>query len=106
MTFGESPMAANTPVEQFGRILHVSFEWNGDSLSGADSPPGYYKAPQGFHIALNPSEPAEAERIFSALAEGGSIEMPLQETFWARRFGMLTDRFGVPWMVNCGPPAA
>ena len=46
-------------------------------------------------------EPAEAERIFDALAEGGSIMMPLSETFWAVKFGAVTDRFGTPWMINC-----
>jgi PhnB protein len=47
-------------------------------------------------------DPAEAERIFEALAENGAVHMPLQETFWAARFGMLVDRFGTPWMINCG----
>lgn len=47
---------------------------------------------------------AEAERLFAALAEGGSVQMPLQETFWAQRFGMLTDRYGKGWLVNCPKP--
>jgi PhnB protein len=47
------------------------------------------------------SEPGEAERIFHALSENGTVQMPIQETFWARRFGMLVDQFGTPWMVNC-----
>ena len=46
-------------------------------------------------------KPEEAERIFHALAEDGTVGMPLQQTFWAARFGMLVDRFGIPWMVNC-----
>jgi PhnB protein len=56
---------------------------------------------QGFSVTLNVKEPAEAERVFNALAEGGSVGMPLGETFWAEKFGMLTDRFGTPWMINC-----
>jgi PhnB protein len=56
-------------------------------------------------VALNMKEPAEAERIFNALAKGGSIMMPLGETFWAVKFGALTDRFGTPWMINCEKPA-
>ena len=48
-----------------------------------------------------PLDPAEADRVFNALAEGGTITMPLGETFWAVKFGMLTDRFGTPWMINC-----
>jgi PhnB protein len=49
--------------------------------------------------------PRQTERIFDALAEGGTVRTPLQETFWALRFGMLVDRFGIPWMINCGRPA-
>jgi uncharacterized glyoxalase superfamily protein PhnB len=48
--------------------------------------------------------PAEAERLFNALAKGGSVRMALEETFWAHKFGMLTDRFGTPWMINCEKP--
>ena len=106
MTNGESPMASRMPAGEHGRIMHVSLEWNGQTLAGADTPPGHYRAPQGFHIALNLTDCAEAERIFAALSAGGAVEMPLQQTFWAQRFGMLTDRFGVPWMINCGQPAA
>jgi PhnB protein len=52
-------------------------------------------------VSLQVKDPAEAERIFRALAEKGSVRMPLDKTFWAQRFGMLVDRFGIPWMVNC-----
>jgi PhnB protein len=55
----------------------------------------------GCSVSLNVDSVAEAERVFAALAEGGSIQMPLGATFWAARFGMLVDRFGVAWMVNC-----
>ena len=60
---------------------------------------------KGFSVTLNVKEPAEAERVFNALADGGSVRMPLGETFWAKKFGMLTDRFGTPWMINCEKPA-
>jgi PhnB protein len=50
---------------------------------------------------LDIEDPAEAERVFRALAENGTLQMPIQETFWALRFGMLIDRFGIPWMINC-----
>jgi hypothetical protein len=62
--------------------------------------------PGGFAVALHVDEPAEAERVFAALADQGTVRLPIQETFWARRFGMLTDRFGIPWMVNCEQPSA
>ena len=54
---------------------------------------------------LNVGEAAEADRIFQTLAEKGAVQMPIQETFWAVRFGMLVDQFGTPWMINCGKPA-
>ena len=52
-------------------------------------------------MTLGVDTPAEAERIFNALAEEGTVRMPLEETFWAQRFGMLSDQFGTPWMINC-----
>ena len=68
---------------------------------GSDGMPGKMEKPQGFDVSIQVQEPAEAERIFNALADGGDIVMAIDETFWAHRFGMLTDRFGTPWMVNC-----
>jgi PhnB protein len=68
-------------------------------------PPGQYQPPRGFYVLLSPTQPAEAERIFQALAEGGTVHMALQETFWSPRFGVLVDRFGVPWEVSCAAPS-
>ena len=68
----------------------------------SDAPPGGQAKPQGFSVSVSVDDPAEADRIYNALAEGATaVTMPIQETFWARRFGMLTDGFGIPWMVNC-----
>jgi PhnB protein len=104
MRYGDSPLAGQTPPDWGGRILHASFALGDDILSGADAPPDRYQKPQGFSVVLNPSDPAEAERIFQALSEKGTVQMPIQETFWALRFGMLVDQFGIPWMINCGKP--
>jgi len=52
-------------------------------------------------VNISPADPAEAERLYKTLSEGGQVHMPLQETFWARRFGMFADKFGIPWMINC-----
>jgi PhnB protein len=68
---------------------------------GSDSPPEYFEQPKGMYVSLQIDDPAEAERIFHALAEGGAVRMPIEETFWATRFGMVVDRFGTPWMINC-----
>jgi PhnB protein len=106
MTYGESPMAADLPADAHGRIMHSQLESAGGILMGADGPP--HQIPTKGCVNLPTDTPAEAERIFAALADGGEVQMALQETFWAHRFGMLTDRYGKGWMVNCmkTPPAA
>ena len=70
-------------------------------LMASDAPPEHHRPMQGFSVSLSVEEPAEADRIFDAFSEAGEITMPIQETFWAHRFGMLVDRFGTPWMINC-----
>jgi len=74
--------------------------WPG-TLMGSDAPPDRFEKPQGISVSLSVDDPKEAERIFAALADNGSVRMPLQQTFWAVRFDMLVDRFGIPWMINC-----
>ena len=75
----------------------------GTVLMGSDAPDERYQGPQGFAVSLQTETPEEAERAFQALSTGGSVRMPIQETFFATRFGMLVDQFGVPWMINCAP---
>jgi PhnB protein len=104
--------AEGTPAEQSWpedwrkKIIHARMLVDGVSLMGSDCPPEHFEKMQGFSVTLSVKEPAEAERVFKALAEGGTVRMPLSETFWAKKFGMLTDRFGTPWMINCEKPAA
>src|ERR1700758_4213669 len=104
MTYGESAAAAQTPPAMRNQIIHARLELGGQFLLGCDTPPDRYQVPQGFNVMLAFETPEEAERVFNALADNGSVTMPFQETFWARRFGMCTDRFGIPWMVNCAKP--
>jgi PhnB protein len=99
--FGETPAAEHVPTGWEKKIMHASLTVGENVLMGSDAPPDRYKAPQGFSVSLQVKEPTEAERVFHALAEGGTVQMPIQQTFWSVRFGMLTDRFGIPWMVNC-----
>ena len=101
MTYGESPLAERTPPGFHGRILHATLVSGDQRLTGGDALPESYQKPQGFAVLLNIDDAGEAERIFGMLAENGVVQMPLVQTIWARRFGMLVDRFGIPWMINC-----
>jgi PhnB protein len=98
---------AGTPAEkQAGpewreKILHACLSVDGELLMGSDAPPQHYEPPQGFSVSIQPKDPAAAERMFNQLAEQGIVKMPFQQTFWAYRFGMLVDRFGIPWIINC-----
>jgi PhnB protein len=100
MTYGESPMAAQTDPELRNKIMHMSMRIGDRILMGADAPPQHQSKPQGFCVCVATKDAAEAEKVFNALGEGGQVTMPLAETFWSPRFGMLIDRFGIPWMVN------
>ena len=93
-----------TPPELADRIMHIRLVVGEGTLMGADAPPGHFSKPAGFSVSINVAEPAEAERIFAALSENGSVFMPMEETFWAHRFGMVTDQFSTPWMINCEKP--
>ena len=104
MPHAGSPMEAHTPPEWRDKILHASLTVGNAALMASDAPPQGYKQPEGFAVSLGLSDIAEAERIFRDLSEGGRITMPIQQTFWAARFGMLTDRYGIPWMINCDKP--
>jgi PhnB protein len=101
MTAGDSPMAAQVPPERKGDIIHARMAVGDELLMGSDAMGGMYTPPAGFNVTLGFEDATESERVFAALAEGGSVRMPIQETFWAHRFGMLVDRFGTPWMINC-----
>ena len=104
MTYGESPAAEQTSPAMRNQIIHSRLEFGEQMILGCDAPPERYQTPQGFNVMVAVDQPADAERIFKALSEKGTIGMPFQETFWAQRFGMCTDRFGTPWMVNCAKP--
>ena len=104
MTFAGSPMANQAPPDWGGKIMHARLDLGSETLMGSDAPPERYHTPQGTMISVSIEKPEDADRIFQALAENGTVQMPIQKTFWAQRFGMLTDRFGTPWMINCEEP--
>lgn len=101
MTWGETPNSEHVTADWRDKITHAQLTAEGAVLMGADAPPGMQHALGGFALTINLQETAQADKIFNALAQNGSINMPLQQTFWAKSFGMLVDQFGVPWMVNC-----
>jgi PhnB protein len=100
MTYGESPMAEQTPAEAKNHILHISMQVGSATIMGADAPPNRYTKPAGITVSINLKEVAEGERIFKALAAGGQTHMPFQKTFWSPGFGMCVDKYDIPWMVN------
>ncbi len=106
MTHGDSPMSEKVPAEWRNKIMHARMTVGNTVLMGSDAPPDRYEEPKGFSLSIGIKDPAEAERMFNELAAGGKVQMPLQQTFWAAKFGMLVDRFGIPWMINCEQPAA
>jgi PhnB protein len=96
-----SPMMKEAPAEWANKIIHVSMIVDNDILSGADAPPQYFQKTEGMSVTLALKDTAEGERIFNALAEGGTVKMKYGATFWAKGFGMVIDRWGIPWMINC-----
>lgn len=103
MSFGETPAADHVPVAQHAHIMHACLQFDdGQSLMASDTTPQCpYTAPKGIYVALNVPGTGRTEKVFAALATGGTVEMPLQQTFWALRFGSLVDRYGTPWLINC-----
>ena len=99
-----SPAEAHMPPEALDRVMHGRVQAGGVILMGSDGPPGMVEPMQGVSVSLMLDSVEEADRIFAALAEGGAVRMPIAETFWADRFGMVTDRFGTPWMLNVEKP--
>ena len=85
------------------KIMHACLTFNGHMLMAGDAPSHIpYEGMKGFNLNVAFDDVSEAERVFNALSDGGTVTMPFQEQFWARRAGMLVDRFGTPWIVNGG----
>ncbi|MGH9487274.1 MAG: VOC family protein [Terriglobales bacterium] len=103
--YGGSPAMGMAPADFGNKILHAELHLGGTTLYCSDCPPNQYAPQAGFGLSLNVASLAEAESIFGALAEGGKIGMPLQKSFFAERFGVARDRFGIPWMVIFGQPS-
>jgi PhnB protein len=91
------------PANWKNKVMHATFDAGGTKFMASDTMPGQPAGGfSGFAMSVGiPKDTAKARKVFDALAQGGKVTMPLDKTFWAAQFGMLTDKFGVPWMVNC-----
>ena len=101
MSHEGTPAEPHVSAEWKKKIMHARLIADNQVLMASDAPPDRFLQPQGFSVNISVKDPAEADRIYAALAEGGKVQMAIQETFWAYRFGAVVDRFGTPWMINC-----
>jgi PhnB protein len=101
LTHDGMPSGMDIPDGWGPKILHAQLVVGNTVIMGSDTPPPHYVTPAGFWVSISIDSPAAADKVFAALSDGGTIFMPIKETFWAVRFGMTIDRFATPWMVNC-----
>ena len=103
MRYAGSPAAGMAPPEYGNKVMHGSLKVDGCVLLMMnDATPDRADGPRGgFALAFGTEDESKASAVFNKLAEGGKIEMPLENTFWGAKFGMLEDKFGISWMVNC-----
>lgn len=100
LTYGETPMASSMESRWRDRIVHATLVLDEVELTGADMIPGSYQRPQGFFVTLILARVAQAKEIFTALGQGGEIKLPFEKTLWSPGFGVLIDRFDIPWEIN------
>lgn len=105
MTGADSPMAAQCAPEFADRVMHARLVLPGGGMLFAGDTPAHipYEGIKGVSIAVDYPTTTAAQQVFDALASGGKVGMPMQPTFWARSFGMVTDKFGTPWIINGEP---
>ena len=99
--YAGTPQSNHVPADWQDKVMHGSFTVGDQVLMGGDVAPDRYEEPKGISLSLQMKSTTKAERIFQLLAQDGTVVMPLEKTFWAARFGMLVDRFGIPWLINC-----
>src|ERR1700730_2205436 len=99
LRFKDSPEPGACAPADENKVMHASFRIGDTTLMASDGRCEGKPSFQGFSLSLTAPNEAEAERFFAALGDGGRVEMPLTKTFFSSRFGMVADRFGVPWMI-------
>jgi PhnB protein len=101
LTYEGMPAEQNVPAEWRKKIMHASMTVGVSTLMASDNPPSLTEARSGYRVSINVDSVADAERIYKELTAGGEVTVPLEQTFFAERFAMFSDRFGTRWMVNC-----
>jgi PhnB protein len=101
LTYDSGPADMPIPPDYKKKVMHAKISIDDEVIMASDAPPGNFHPPQGFAVSLQVEDPADAERRFKALSEGGTVNMPFAKTFFSKGFGMCVDQFGIPWMVNC-----
>jgi PhnB protein len=99
--YAGTSLANQVPSDWSDKVMHGSLKVGDQVVMGGDVAPDRYEQPKGFSMSLHIKSMADAQRVFNELAKGGTVVMPLEKTFWAALFGMLVDRFGIPWLINC-----
>ena len=99
--YAGTPLADQVPADWQDKVMHTSLTVGELELNGGDVAPDRYEEPRGFSLSIQINSATDAERIFHELAKDGRVVLPLEKTFWAVRFGMVVDRFGIPWLINC-----
>jgi PhnB protein len=94
-------LADQVPADWQDKVMHATLSVGGQVVAGADIAPDHYEQPKGISLSLQVRCIADAERIFRELATDGIVVTELEPTFWAARFGVVRDRFGIPWLINC-----
>jgi PhnB protein len=98
--YKDSPMEGETTPDMLGKVMHATFRIGSVDLMASDASSDPQSKMQGFSLSLTPGSVDQAENMFKVLSENGKVTMPLQQTFFAERFGMLVDQFGIPWMIH------
>lgn len=98
----DSPMSENHDVHWQKKIVHANINFDGIEIAGADLTPEQYQTPQGFCVLLSFTSEEKVKSAFDKLAQGGNVIMAPQKTFWSKCYAIVTDKFGVPWKLNCG----
>jgi PhnB protein len=104
MRYEGSPLESEMPPDYKQKVMHGNFKAPTLSFMGADTAPSHHRHGGIIALSLATTDETEGRRVYAKLAEGGTATMPLDKVFWGGLFGMVTDRFGIDWMISCDVP--